>query len=71
MVKSLNQNSYSVEISENLHRLFWMQIRNWIYYTKQESKISENGVISWYDVFKMFTDLFDWGKGEAIFEIKL
>ena len=61
MIKSLIPNNYSVEISGNLHRLLWMQIRNWIYHTKQDSKISKDGVISWTDVFKRFAELFDGG----------
>ena len=61
MIKNLAPNNYWVEISGNIHKLFWMQIRNWIYYTKQDSKLSKDGVISWTDVFKMFTDLFDGG----------
>ena len=44
-----------------------MQIRNWIYHTKQDSKYIKDGVISWADVFKGFAELFDGGIWKVIF----
>ena len=67
MIKCLVPKNYSVEISGNLHRLFWMQIRNWIYHTEKDSKYIKDGVISWADVFKGFAELFDGGILKVIF----